>query len=160
MKILIVAVGQRMPAWVQAGYDDYARRMPREMPLKLVEIKAEPRGDAAPEGRERERLTEAEAKRIRAAAPQDAVMVVLDERGRSVTTRALAERIADWQMSGRDVAFIIGGADGVAAKLKNEADWLWSLSPLTLPHGLVRVVLAEQIYRASSILRHHPYHRE
>ena len=158
MKLLVVAVGHRMPAWVDAGFEDYARRMPRETPLRLVEVKAEPR--AADEAGNVERLTEAEARRIAAALPRGALRVVLDERGRTYTTRELAARLESWQMEGRDVAFIIGGADGLSAATKRDADVMWSLTPLTLPHGLVRVVLAEQLYRAHTILKNHPYHRE
>ena len=146
-----------MPAWVDAGYEEYAKRMPREAPLKLVEVKAEPRID---EGGSVERITEAEARRVKSAIPQGALKVVLDERGKLLSTKDLAARIESWQMDGRDVAFVIGGADGLAASVKSDADVMWALSPLTLPHGLVRVVLAEQIYRAWSILRNHPYHRE
>lgn len=157
MKFLIVAVGHRMPAWVDAGFEEYAKRLPREAPLKLLEVKAEPRTD---DGGNVERLTEAEARRLKAAIPKGAFKVVLDERGRTFGTRDLASRIEGWQMEGRDVAFVIGGADGLADTVKRDADVMWSLSPLTLPHGLVRVVLAEQIYRAWTILRNHPYHRE
>ena len=146
-----------MPAWVDAGFDEYARRMPREAALSLIEIKAEPRGEGA--GRAVTRATEAEAKRIAAALPKSAFKVALDERGSSLTTLELADRLAAWKMEGRDVAFVIGGADGLAAAFKRDADLLWSLSPLTLPHALARVVLSEQLYRAHSILSNHPYHR-
>jgi 23S rRNA (pseudouridine1915-N3)-methyltransferase len=159
MKILVVAVGQRMPAWVDAGFEEYARRMPREAQITLVEIRPEPRGSAA-DARAVERHTRAEAHRIRAALPRNCYKVALDERGSAATTRELGDRLAGWQMGGCDVAFIIGGPDGLYGEIKREADWLWSLSPLTLPHGLVRVVLAEQLYRALSILRNHPYHRD
>lgn len=145
-----------MPAWIDAGFEEYARRMPRTLPLRLVEIKAEPRGTAIPASR----LTDAEAKRIRAALPNDCLKVVLDERGRACNTRELAQRMDEWQGMGRDTAFIIGGADGLSDVLRMDADWLWSLSPLTLPHGLVRIVVAEQLYRAMSILGNHPYHRD
>lgn len=144
-----------MPAWVDEGYEEYARRMPLTLRTRLVEVRAETRAEGAPV----ERAIEAEAKRISAAVPEDCLKVVLDERGRSCTTRELARRIEEWQMEGRDVAFVIGGADGIAPGLRAEAYWLWSLSPLTLPHGLVRVIVAEQLYRAASILGNHPYHR-
>jgi 23S rRNA (pseudouridine1915-N3)-methyltransferase len=156
LKLLIVAVGHRMPAWVDAGFEEYAKRMPRETPVRLVEVKAEPRTDQETV----DRITAAESKRILAAVPKGALKVVLDERGSTWTTRELAARLAGWHMEGRDVAFVIGGADGLADGLKRDADVMWSLSKLTLPHGLVRVVLAEQLYRASSILKNHPYHRE
>ena len=145
-----------MAAWIAAGFDEYARRMPRTLPVRLTEIKPEPRGAATPV----ERLIEAEARRIRAAYPAGCVKVVLDERGRGCTTRELARRIEQWQSQGRDAAFVIGGADGLSDAMRDDADWLWSLSALTLPHGLVRVILAEQLYRAASILGNHPYHRD
>ncbi len=144
-----------MPEWVKAGFEEYARRMPREARLALTEIKPEVRG-----AQDVERVQRAEHKRIAAALPAGCFKVVLDERGRSFPTRQLADIMARWQQQGRDIAFVIGGADGTASALRKEADLLWSLSPLTLPHALVRVVLAEQLYRAVSILKNHPYHRE
>ena len=146
-----------MPAWVDAGYAEYAKRMPREAALTLLEVKAEPRGD---DSGGVERITEAEARRLKAAIPKGALKVVLDERGATFSTKALAQRLAGWQMEGRDVAFVIGGADGLSESVRRDADVMWSLSALTLPHGLVRVVLSEQLYRAWTILRNHPYHRE
>lgn len=154
----MLAVGHRMPAWIASGFDEYARRLPREMPLALIELKPEPRHDT-PGGSATLRVLEKEAQRIEAALPKGAITVVLDEAGKAVSTRQLAQRMTQWRERGRDVAFVIGGADGTAARLKTGADWLWSLSPLTLPHGLVRIVLAEQLYRAASILDNHPYHR-
>ena len=159
MKLRVIAVGHRMPAWISAGFDEYARRMPREMPLTLTELKPETRAANAGEAAI-QRIVETEAKRITEALPKNAMSVVLDETGKPVTTRALAERMAQWRESGKDIAFVIGGADGTSNTLKKSAAWLWSLSPLTLPHGLVRVVLAEQLYRAASILGNHPYHRD
>jgi len=156
VKLSVLAVGHRMPGWVTAGFEEYARRMPREMPLQLKELKPAQRsaaGDTA-------RWLQAEAERINAAAPAGLLRVALDERGRTFPTRVLAEYLERWRGDGRDVAFIIGGADGLAPELKTGAGLLWSLSPLTLPHGLVRVVLAEQLYRAASMLAGHPYHRE
>lgn len=147
-----------MPAWITSGFSEYARRMPREMPITLTELKPEPRNDA-PGSEAAQRVLEKEAQRIEAALPKGALTVVLDEAGKAVSTQQLAQRLAQWRGSGHDVAFVIGGADGTAARLKSGAGWLWSLSPLTLPHGLVRVVLAEQLYRAASIIAHHPYHR-
>jgi 23S rRNA (pseudouridine1915-N3)-methyltransferase len=158
LKLVLVAVGHRMPAWVDAGFEDYARRMPREAALKLTEVKAEPRPEQ--DSGNAERFIEAEAKRIAAALPKGAIKVVLDERGRTCTTRELAARFSGWQMEGRDVAFIIGGADGLSDGIKHDADVMWSLAKLTLPHGLVRVIVAEQLYRAYTILKNHPYHRE
>ncbi len=145
-----------MPPWINAGFDDYARRMPREVPVRLVEVKPEARAEA---GRGVARCLESERKRIEAALPAQCYRVVLDERGTPYTTRQIAKRLEDWRMRALDVAFIIGGADGLAAAIKEGADMLWSLSALTLPHGLVRVIVAEQLYRASSIIAGHPYHR-
>jgi 23S rRNA (pseudouridine1915-N3)-methyltransferase len=159
LKLSILAVGHRMPAWIAHGYNEYAKRMPRELPLKLIELKPEPRVDA-PGSSAAARVLEKEAQRIETAVPRGASMIVLDEAGKTVSTRQLSQRMAQWCEGGRDVAFVIGGADGTAARLKSGAAWLWSLSPLTLPHGLVRVILAEQLYRAASILNHHPYHRD
>lgn len=156
MKLSVLAVGHRMPAWVTAGYEEYARRMPREMPLQLKELKPAQRSSAG----DTARWLQTEAERINAAAPAGLLRVVLDEHGRSFPTRILAEHLERWRGDGRDVAFIIGGADGLAPELKAGAGLLWSLSPLTLPHGLVRVMLAEQLYRAASLLAGHPYHRE
>lgn len=158
MKFLVVAVGHRMPEWVRMGFDDYARRMPRDARLELREIKPVPRGSdagAAALGR----MLALEHERVAAALPARCYTVVLDERGAALSTAELASRIARWREAGRDVAFVIGGADGIAPATKGKADLLWSLSALTLPHGLARVVLAEQLYRAVSLLRGHPYHR-
>lgn len=157
MKLLVLAVGHRMPAWVTAGFAEYAQRMPREMPVQLKELKPAQRSNA---GGDVGRWLQTEAKRIVDATPAGALRVVLDEHGRSFPTRRLAEHLERWRGDGRDVAFVIGGADGLAPEVKARADLLWSLSPLTLPHGLVRVVLAEQLYRAASLLANHPYHRE
>jgi 23S rRNA (pseudouridine1915-N3)-methyltransferase len=157
VKLAILAVGHRMPAWVNEAFEEYAKRLPREMPLQLKELKPAPRSNATGDT---PRWLQTEAERITAALPQGALRVVLDERGRSFPTRILADHLERWRNDGRDVAFIIGGADGLDDSVKSRADLLWSLSPLTLPHGLVRVVLAEQLYRATSLLSGHPYHRD
>ena len=154
MKFVIVAVGHRMPAWVSAGFGEFAQRMPREARIELVAVKPVARG--APLAR----VLEEEGRRILAALPAGCIRVALDERGALLRTADLARRIAHWRQAGRDVAFMVGGADGLAATVTESADWRWSLSPLTLPHGLARVVLAEQLYRAVSILHNHPYHRD
>jgi 23S rRNA (pseudouridine1915-N3)-methyltransferase len=154
MKFLLFAVGHRMPAWVDTGFAEYAGRMPREARVKLTALKPAPRGGAV------SRVLDAEGSSILAALPADCVRVALDERGTLINTADLARRIGHWQQGGRDVAFVIGGADGLAESVKKSADLVWSLSPLTLPHGLARVLLAEQLYRAVSILHNHPYHRE
>lgn len=156
MKLLIAAVGTRMPGWVAEGYAEYAKRMPREMPLTLIEVKPEPRTSGKPAAA----LMAAEAERLRAALPARCRRVVLDERGADLTTRALADRLTAWAREGDDVAFVVGGPDGLDATFKQEADEAIRLSSLTLPHGMVRVILAEAIYRAASLAKGHPYHRE
>jgi 23S rRNA (pseudouridine1915-N3)-methyltransferase len=157
MKFLVVAVGHKMPAWIIAGFAEYAQRMPRECRLELCEIKPAVRSGQGEKSMQQWRATEAE--RIRAALPVRRHLVVLDERGKSATTEEFARRIERWKQDGGDVAFVIGGADGTADDLKKEAEFMLSLSPLTMPHGLCRVVLAEQLYRAVSLLGNHPYHR-
>ncbi len=157
MNLTVIAVGHRMPAWVTAGFEEYAKRMPREMPLRLKELKPAQRSSASGDVA---RWMQSEAARINDAVPTGVLRVVLDERGRGFPTRQLAVHVERWRGDGRDIAFIIGGADGLAPDIKAGADLLWSLSPLTLPHGLVRVVLAEQLYRAASLMANHPYHRE
>nr|WP_282435434.1 23S rRNA (pseudouridine(1915)-N(3))-methyltransferase RlmH [Parazoarcus communis] len=154
--MLIVAVGHRMPAWVEAGFDEFAKRMPRELPLQLVEIKAEPRTS----GKTVDAMMNAEAARIEAALPPRCRRVILDERGSDLSSVALARRLEDWQAQGQDVALIVGGPDGLAPAFKASADEAIRLSSLTLPHALVRPLLAEALYRAWSINRNHPYHRE
>lgn len=158
MNLRVVAVGNRAPPWVEAGFDEYARRMPREARLELIPVRPEPRGSDAERPAGVKRILEAEAKRIAAALSQRCFVVALDQRGRSCTTEALATHLADWQSRG-DVAFVIGGADGLSESILGAADFRWSLSELTLPHALVRVILAEQLYRAMSIRKGLPYHR-
>jgi 23S rRNA (pseudouridine1915-N3)-methyltransferase len=155
LKLRVVALGHRMPDWVTAGWEDYARRMPRDFALEIVALKPESREGGKPVAR----LLAAEATRI-AAACKSALIVALDERGRSWTTRELADRLARWRDEARDVAFVIGSADGLAESVKRDAQAVVSLSGMTLPHGLARVLLAEQLYRATSLLAGHPYHRE
>lgn len=156
MKLLIVSVGHKMPDWITAGFNEYAKRMPREAKIELVEIKPEPRTT----GKTTAQIMEAEAQRILAALPQGCLRIALDERGAQPTTKRLAEQMRDWMGEGRDVAFIIGGADGLHDSVKQAAQHLMALSALTLPHAMVRVLLAEQLYRAHSLLHNHPYHRE
>lgn len=156
MKLVIVAVGTRMPGWASAAFVEFARRMPREMPLQLSEIKAELRSGGKPV----EALLAAEAGRIKAALPARCRRVALDERGADLSTQQLAGRLRQWMEMGDDVAFVIGGPDGLAPDIKAAADESLRLSSLTLPHALARVVLAEALYRAASLLKNHPYHRE
>ncbi len=158
MKFLIVAVGHKMPDWIKAGFGEYAQRMPRESRLELVEIKPATRSGSGE--KTAEKWLAIEAARIAAALPARCVKVVLDERGKACSTVELARRIERWRQDGADVAFIIGGADGTAAHIQCEADLLLGLSAFTLPHGLCRVLLAEQLYRAVSLLAGHPYHRD
>jgi 23S rRNA (pseudouridine1915-N3)-methyltransferase len=155
MKLHILAVGHKMPDWITAGFNEYAKRMPPELRIELREIKPEPRAA----GRPAESVMAAERQRIEAALPKAARLIALDERGRDWTTVQLAEALPAWQQDGRDVAFVIGGADGLDAQLKSRAELLLRVSSLTLPHGMVRVLLAEQLYRAWSITQNHPYHR-
>ncbi|NDP42750.1 MAG: 23S rRNA (pseudouridine(1915)-N(3))-methyltransferase RlmH [Aromatoleum sp.] len=155
MRIRVVALGHRMPAWIAAGWDDYARRLPREFALELVELKPEPRDRGKPVAQ----LLAAEAPRIDAAC-KGVLVVALDERGVAWTTRTLADHLARWRVEAHDAAFVIGSADGLDPDVKRRATAVVALSALTLPHGLVRVLLAEQLYRAASLLSGHPYHRE
>lgn len=144
-----------MPDWVESACSEYLKRMPREASVEIIEIKPDKRAS----GKNSEVVQEAEATRILEATGRD-YLIVLDERGQEVTTIQLAERMQGWMSIGRDVALVIGGADGLHATVKQKADWLWSLSKLTLPHGMVRVVMSEQLYRAWSVISHHPYHRQ
>jgi 23S rRNA (pseudouridine1915-N3)-methyltransferase len=155
MRLVIAAVGQRQPAWADAAYDDFAKRFPAEMRLELKAVKAEPRG-----GKSAEQLMAAEAKRLDEAIPKGARRVLLDERGTRLTTADLAKRFEFWLGDGRDVAFFIGGPDGLDPQLKATADESLRLSDLTLPHAFVRVLLAEGLYRAWTLRNGHPYHRE
>ena len=155
MRLRVVALGNRMPAWVSAGWVDYARRMPREYALELIELKPEPRDRGKPVAQ----LLAAEAPRI-AAACKDTRVAALDERGRPWTTRMLADTLARWRDEGHDASFVIGSADGLAESVRRDAAAVVALSALTLPHGLVRVIVAEQLYRAVSLLAGHPYHRD
>ena len=156
MRITILAVGHRAPGWIQEGFNEYAKRMPPEARVELVEVKPEERGA----GRGTDKAKAAEGERILAALPQGATLLALDERGKAVTTQGLSVMLSEWMRDGSHPAFVIGGADGLADIVKERAAKLISLSALTLPHALVRVVLAEQLYRAWSILARHPYHRE
>lgn len=156
MRLLIAAVGQRQPAWADAAYEDFAKRFPPEMRLELKAVKAEPRSG----GKTAAQLMAAEAQRLDAACPKGARRVLLDERGTRLTTVQLAERMQAWRGEGRDVAFLIGGPDGLDPSLKAGAEESMRLSDLTLPHAFVRVLLAEALYRAWSLAIGHPYHRE
>jgi 23S rRNA (pseudouridine1915-N3)-methyltransferase len=156
LHLRVVALGHRMPAWIDAGWAEYASRLPRDYALQLVEVKPEPRD----RGRTIAQLLAAEAARIGREWDPRRVRIALDERGQAWTTRELARRIGEWRDGGRDLVFAIGSADGLDPSIRGQADVLLSLSALTLPHGLVRVILAEQIFRAVSLLAGHPYHRD
>ena len=155
MRIHLIAVGQRMPDWVSTAYQDFAKRLPNEYRINLVELSAGKRGKNA----DLARAIADEGKRMLAALPKDCLVIALDECGREWSTKDLAAQLSDWSQGGRDVALLIGGADCLAPTVKQRADITWSLSRLTLPHALVRVVLVEQVYRAWSLLTNHPYHR-
>lgn len=156
MKIHLIAVGQKMPAWVEAGYQEYARRLPRECQLQLKEIPAGKRGKNA----DLQRIAQQEADRIQQSIPPNSHIVALDERGKDWSTRELADRLQQWMQSGSDVCLLVGGPEGFLPEIRDRADELWSLSSLTFPHPLVRIVVAEQLYRAWSLLNGHPYHRD
>ena len=155
MRLIIVAVGQRVPDWAQTAWDDYAKRFPHELKVELKAVKTEPRGSKT-----LETLYAAERTRIEAAIPKGARIVALDERGSTITTLALASKLKDWQMGGDDVALIIGGPDGLDPAFRHAAHERIRLSDLTLPHAFARVLLIEQLYRAWSVNANHPYHRE
>lgn len=156
MKLLVVAVGQRQPAWADAAWDDFAKRFPPEMRLELRALKAEPRGS----GKTAAQCMAAEALRFETALPKGVRRVVLDEHGTRHTSATLAGRVQFWRGDGRDVALLVGGPDGLDPALKATADETLRLSDLTLPHAFARVLLAEALYRAWSLASGHPYHRE
>ncbi|MFO1262550.1 MAG: 23S rRNA (pseudouridine(1915)-N(3))-methyltransferase RlmH [Rhodoferax sp.] len=155
MRLLIVAVGQRVPDWAQTAWDDYAKRFPRELQVELKAVKTEPRASKS-----LDTLYAAERSRIEAAIPKGTRIVALDERGTALTTVALADKLKAWQLGGTDVALVIGGPDGLDPAFRQAAHERIRLSDLTLPHAMVRVLLIEQLYRAWSINANHPYHRE
>ncbi|HEV2539099.1 MAG TPA: 23S rRNA (pseudouridine(1915)-N(3))-methyltransferase RlmH [Frateuria sp.] len=155
MRARMIAIGERMPGWVADGFAEYRKRLSHELPLELVELKPGARG----KGRDDARAMHEEGQAILAALPRDIHVVALDGRGKTWSSEELAAQLANWRMAGRDLAFLIGGPDGHAPEVLARADQRWSLGPLTLPHMLVRLVLAEQLYRASTLLAGHPYHR-
>jgi 23S rRNA (pseudouridine1915-N3)-methyltransferase len=155
MQLLVAAVGQRMPGWVNEAWAEYSRRMPAGLALSLREIPLEKRGKNA----DTKRLAATESEALLAALPARARAIALDVRGTTWSTEQLAENLGSWMGDGRDVGFMIGGPDGISPAIMARADERWSFGPLTLPHPLVRVVLAEQLYRAWTITQHHPYHR-
>ncbi|MEX2516487.1 MAG: 23S rRNA (pseudouridine(1915)-N(3))-methyltransferase RlmH [Gammaproteobacteria bacterium] len=156
MRLLLLAVGQRQPDWVNTAFAEYAKRLPAHCKLVLHEITAGNRKQTP----DIERIKREESERLLKAIPATAVVIALDEHGRSLNTRELSNHFNDWLQDGRDVAMLVGGADGLDQSCLDRADWHWSLSALTLPHGLARIMVAEQLYRAWSLLEGHPYHRE
>jgi 23S rRNA (pseudouridine1915-N3)-methyltransferase len=156
MRITILAVTGKQPAWLVTAIEDYARRLRSRAKVELIDLKAEPRSS----GKTVEAILKAEAERLNSRLPPTSRCIALDERGRSRSTHDLARDIATWQQAGEHVVFLIGGPDGLAEGLKRRAEAQWSLSPLTLPHGLAKLILVEQLYRACTLLEGHPYHRE
>ncbi len=155
MKARLIAVGERAPSWVAEGFGEYQKRLSHWLPLELIEVEPGLRG----KGRDTVRATSDEGARVVAALPKNAYVVVLDGRGKAYDSEHLSRRLEHWRQQGRDIAFLIGGPEGHAPDVIERADETWSLGPLTLPHMLVRLVLAEQVYRAAALLANHPYHR-
>ena len=155
MHIYLIAVGQRMPAWVKQGYEEFARRMPFECSLQLIEVPLVKRSKGSDLGR----VMEQEGEKMLAAIPKDSLVVTLEVTGKTWSTPELASKMEDWMQSGRNIALLVGGPEGLAPACQQRAELNWSLSKLTLPHPLVRIVIAEQLYRAICILKNHPYHK-
>ena len=155
MRLILIAVGQKMPDWAQSAFDDYAKRFPPEIKLDVRLVKTQPRHSSDVAG-----IMAAERQRIEAQIPKGVRLVVLDERGDALTTKQLAQSLTDWQMGGTDIALVIGGPDGLDSGFKQQAHQRIRLSSLTLPHAMARVLLVEQIFRAWSVNANHPYHRE
>jgi len=155
MEIRLIAIGNRMPGWVEDGYREYARRIGGEISLQLIEIAPGKRGKNA----DIARILQDEGERMLRAIPKDYRVIALEVEGRAWSTEQLANKMSGWLKAGRGLALLVGGPEGLAESCRQRADGRWSLSPLTLPHPLVRVILSEQIYRALSLLRNHPYHR-
>jgi 23S rRNA (pseudouridine1915-N3)-methyltransferase len=156
MRLLILSVTGKQPAWVLAGVEEYARRLRGQFKVDFIDLKAEPRS----QGRPVNVILDAEAARILERVPAGAQVIALDERGEQRTTQQLATLIGKWKQSGETIVLVIGGPDGLSSRVKDRARSLWALSSLTLPHGLARILLTEQLYRAASLLEGHPYHRE
>ncbi len=155
MKIRLLAVGGKMPAWVSQGFNEYSKRLPAEMTFELVELPLGHRG----KGADKARAIKQEGDAMLAAIPKNDLVIALEVQGKSWSTEQLAEHIRDWQMDGRNISLLVGGPDGLDPRCVQLADQKWSLSALTLPHPLVRVILAEQVYRAWTVIQGHPYHK-
>jgi len=156
MKIYLIAVGKKMPDWINTGYSEFSKRMPPELQINLIEITPSTRNKSTAI----EKNIKEEGERIQSAIPDNSKLIVLDEKGKDFSSIALSKEMESWLPMGQDISIVIGGADGIDPVIKQQADEKWSLSSLTLPHALVRVVVAEQLYRAWSIMKGHPYHRE
>jgi len=156
VKIHLIAVGKKMPEWINNGYTEFSKRMPPELQINLIEITPSTRNKSTPI----EKNIKEEGERIQSAIPTNTKLIILDEKGKDFSSIELSKKIEGWLSVGQDIALVVGGADGIDPDIKQQADEKWSLSSFTLPHALVRVVVAEQLYRAWSILQGHPYHRE
>ena len=156
MKVRLIAVGKKMPEWINTGYSEFSKRMPPELQINLIEITPSMRSKTTVI----EKNIKEEGERIQSAIPANSRLIVLDEKGKNFSSIDLSKKMESWLPMGQDIAIVIGGADGIDPKIKQQTDEKWSLSSFTLPHALVRVVIAEQLYRAWSILQGHPYHRE
>lgn len=156
MRLQLIAIGHKMPAWVTNGYEEYARRLPPDMPLQLSEVTAGKRGKKANIAR----VTDLEGEQMLAQVAKGSRIVTLEVEGRPWTTPKLAQRMQQWQLDGRDVSLLIGGPEGLSPGCLAASEEKWSLSPLTLPHPMVRVIVAEALFRAWSLNNNHPYHRE
>jgi len=156
MQIDLIAVGKRMPTWIDEGFKEYAKRLPKNINFNLIEINPTIRG----KNNSAENYKQKEEGNINAALAEKSVIIALDEHGKTISSQKLATQLQTWNDENQHISLIIGGADGLSDAIKKKASQLWSLSDMTLPHGLVRVMIAEQIYRAWSITQNHPYHRE
>lgn len=155
MRINLVAIGQKMPSWITEGYKEYAQRMPHECSVNLIEVAAEKRS----KNTDLKSVVNKEGKRLLAAIPKNALIIAMQITGQPWSTEQLSDHMQDWMHDGRDIALLVGGPEGLADSCSQQADLSWSLSPLTLPHPMVRVIISEQLFRAWSIIKKHPYHR-
>ena len=156
MKLQLIAVGTKMPNWITVGYQEYARRFPKEMSLTLIEVPAGKRGKNV----DINRILEKEGALMLAAVPKGNKIITLEIKGNSWTTEMLADEMRKWQLDSRNISLLIGGPEGLSAECIHKSEQRWSLSPLTMPHPIVRVIVAESLYRAFSVIQNHPYHRE
>jgi 23S rRNA (pseudouridine1915-N3)-methyltransferase len=156
MRVHLIAVGKKMPEWINSGHAEFSKRMPPEMQINLIEITPSARNKSTAT----KKSIKEEGERIQSAIPANSRLIVLDEKGKNFSSIELSKKMESWLPMGQDISIVIGGADGTDPLIKQQADEAWSLSSFTLPHALVRVVIAEQLYRAWSILQGHPYHRE